>query len=123
MLNIKKILLSSLVISLISCSKECTLVPISENIFDLKKVNERNILNCVNEVDSIIFVDQYDFYTEKSFKGPMKYEECGHSKSYSIEFRNEPIQICLNKNEKKGLELSQYGWFNNLANNNDIIVK
>lgn len=105
-----------------SCSKECKLTPIPENVFELNKIKERNILNYGDEIDSIIFVDEYDIYTDKSYKGLMKYEECGHSKSYSVEFRNEPIQICLNKTEKKGLELCLYGWFNNSSNDKYIIL-
>ena len=105
-----------------SCSKECTLKRIPENVFELKKIKERNVLIYKNETDSLIYTDEYNIYTKESYKGIMKLEECGHSKSYTCEFRKEPLQICLDKYNENNLELSLYGWFNNLSNSNSIIL-
>jgi hypothetical protein len=107
---------------LISCGKECNLKPIPDNILDLKKIKEKNIINCGNEIDTLVFIDEYDIYEKESYKGLMKYVECGHGKSYTCDFKNEPISVSLDKTEKKGLELSARGWFNNLANEQIVIV-
>ena len=103
-----------------SCSdtKKCDLKPIASNVFDLGKITKETvILKCGKEIDSLILNDKYDIYTEESFKGLMNYRECGHSKSYTYNFRNEPIQVCIDKSENN-LELSLYAWFNNLSNAN-----
>jgi hypothetical protein len=120
-MNIKAVFFL-LLICLNSCSKECTLKRIPENIFELKKIKEQNVLSCGNESNKLIFTDEYDIYTKESYKGIMKLEECGHSKSYTCEFRKEPIQVCLDKNNENNLELSIYGWFNNLSDTESIIL-
>jgi len=111
-----------LLIFLNSCSRKCELKPIPNNVFDLEKVNKKTVLlKCGKELDSLTFNDEYDIYTKESYKGPMKYEECGHSKAYKYNFRNETIEIYLDKNDKEILELGLIGWFNKF---NDIrIVK
>ena len=103
---------------LLSCERKCNLKPIPKNIFDVEKIKpESVILESGKNIDSLTFNDKYDSYIENSFKGPMKYEECGHHKSYTYNFRNETIQVCLDKNDKEIFELSLIGWFNKF---NDI---
>ena len=103
-----------------SCEKKCELKAIPKNIFDVELIKRENlILKCGKNIDSLTFNDKYDSYVENSFKGPMKYEECGHHKSYSYNFRNETIQICLDKNDKEVFELSLIGWFNKF---NDVRI-
>jgi hypothetical protein len=105
-------------IFLSSCEKKCELKPIPKNIFDIEKIKSESItLESGRNLDILNFKDKYDSYTENSYNGLLKYEECGHHKSYTYNFRNETIQVCLDKNDKEIFELSLIGWFNKF---NDI---
>ncbi len=96
-----------------SCEIKCELKPIPENIFDVTAITKEPVLlESGKAIDSLTFNDKYDSYTQNSFKGPMKYEECGHSKGYTYNFRNETIHVSLDKNDKGIFELSLTGWFN-----------
>lgn len=115
-------------ISLNSCEKKCNLKPIPKNVFDLEKIKEETVnLKSGNNIDILIFNDKYDSYTEKSFNGPMNKVDCGHSKSYIYKFRNETIQISLDKNDEGILELDLTGWFNKtfdsrIINENELLA-
>lgn len=103
----------------ISCGKKCELKPIPSTIFDLGKIQKSVVLKCGKETDSLTFNDKYDIYTNESYKGIMKYEECGHSKAYVYNFRNETINVSLTKTDQEILELDLTGWFNKF---NDVRI-
>ncbi len=113
-----------ILISLYSCEKKCELVPISNNVFNVEKIkNQTVILKYHNSIDSLTFNDKYDSYTEKSYSGPLKHVVCKHSKAYKYNFRNETIEICLDKNENGSLNLSLNGWFNKLFDDRNTTEK
>lgn len=109
------------------CESECEIEPISKNIFDINKIDSKDlIITSQNNTDTLKFIEKWDSYTETSFKGLMNYRECGHNKSYKYGFRNETIQVALNKNDQQVIELELIGWFNpvidrRVVTENDIL--
>lgn len=100
-----------ILIFLNSCERKCKINPIPANVFDVSKIKPKSVLlKCNNEIDSLTFNDKWDSYTETSFKGPMNIRRCGHSKSYKYNFRNETLQVILDKNENSIFELQVIGW-------------
>lgn len=93
--------------------EKCTLPPISDNVFDINKIPEKNLtLTSGNNIDSLVFINKFDSYEAESIKTLMNYRECEHSKGYNYNHRGETIEIVLRKNEDEKLTLDVYGFVN-----------
>ena len=103
----KYLFIISLLFIISSCEKECKLERISENLFDLNKIDGNKFrANKTAETDSLILLDKMDIYEKSSYSGLMNYRECGHFKSYIVKFKENHIQISLRKNSESEYELS-----------------
>lgn len=108
----KSILFLLITISLLSCERECKLVPIPSNIFQLENLRKEYVFYSDVKTISAKITDKYDYYQKTSFKSPTKILRCGHYKSYELDFKGEKVLVSVKKNVSDSLELDVHAFGN-----------
>jgi hypothetical protein len=99
-----KYLILAFAFTFLSCGSrgECDVEQISKNVFDSIYVKGDFIMeNQKHETDTLKIKDYFEIFATYENIGPMVHDECGHFINYSYEFKEEIINVDIEKNETK----------------------
>ena len=93
-----------LTVCLISCDRKgkCNVEKISQSVFDSIYVKGDFVMaNQKHEIDTLKIINYYDEFETSYNLGIMVHQECGHFIDYSYKFKEETINLGIEKNEKE----------------------